>query len=83
MACGAPVVVFDHVALECGLREASLVVHDRSTEGLSRALSDVADESKRHRLRQQSLDCASRFSWRKTAEQTAAALLAALPRMGR
>ena len=83
MACGAPVVVFDHVALEGGVGEAALVVHDRSAEGLSRSLSDVAHESMRLRLRQQSLDCASQFSWRKTAEQTAAALLAALPRMGR
>ena len=83
MACGAPVVVFDHVALEGGVGEAAWVVHDTSAEGLTRALSDVTHESTRLRLRQQSLDCASQFSWRKTAEQTTAALLAALPRMGR
>ena len=83
MACGAPVVVFDHSALECGVREASLVVYDRDAEGLSRALSDVTHEPARLRLQQQSLDCAKQFSWRKTAQQTAAALLAALPRMGR
>ena len=83
MACGAPVVVFDHVALERGVREAALVVRDTSAEGLSRALSDVAHESMRRRLRQQSLDCAGQFSWQKTAQQTATALLAALPRMGR
>ncbi len=83
MACGAPVVVFDHAALECGVREASLVVHDRSAEGLSLALSDVAHEATQRRLQQKSLDCARKFSWRKTAQQTAAALLAALPPMGR
>ncbi len=83
MACGAPVVVFDHVALERGVEEAALVVRDTSAEGLTRALSNVAHESMRLRLRQQSLDCVKQFSWQKTAEQTAAALLAALPRMGR
>ena len=77
MACGAPVIVFDHAALEGGLREAALLVEDASEAGLSEALEAVAEgRSLRMQLRQAGLDCAGRFSWRKTAEETAAALLA-------
>ena len=77
MACGAPVIVFDHAALEGGLREAALLVEDATEAGLRKALEAVAEGSSlRMQLRQAGLDCAGRFSWRKTAEETAAALLA-------
>ena len=77
MACGAPAIVFDHPALEGGVREAAFVVEDRTAPGLGNALETVAEQaSLRLKLRQEGLDCAARFSWRKTADETAAALLA-------
>ena len=70
-------IVFDHAALEGGLREAALLVEDATEASLSEALEAVAEGSSlRMQLRQAGLDCAGRFSWRKTAEETAAALLA-------
>ena len=77
MACGAPAIIFDHPALEGGVREAAFVVEDRTAAGLGNALETVAEQaSLRAKLRQAGLDCASGFSWRKTADETAAALLA-------
>ena len=75
MACGAPVVIFDHAALEQGVREAAFVVEDTTAAGLGNALRTVAEQvSLRVKLRQTGLDCAAGFSWRKTADETAAAL---------
>lgn len=75
MACGAPVVIFDHRALEQGVRQAAFVVGDTTAAGLGNALRTVAEQaSLRLKLRQAGLDCAAGFSWRKTADETAAAL---------
>ena len=75
MACGAPVVIFDHAALEQGVREAAFVVEDTTAAGLGNALRTVAEQtSLRLNIRQAGLECAAGFSWRKTADETAAAL---------
>ena len=76
MACGAPVIVFDHQALEGGVRQAAFLVAEATASGLAEALETVTESaSVRSKLRQAGLDCAAGFSWRKTADETAAALL--------
>lgn len=79
MACGAPVIVFDHAALEAGLREAAWVIEQPSAEKLCESMRRViADTAFRAQLRSASLDCAKRFRWEQTARQTMAALTRAL-----
>jgi glycosyltransferase involved in cell wall biosynthesis len=79
MACGAPVIVFDHAALEAGLREAAWVIAEPSVGELCDAMGRViSDAAFRARLRLASLQCAKQFSWRETARQTMAALERAL-----
>jgi glycosyltransferase involved in cell wall biosynthesis len=81
MACGAPVIVFDHAALEAGLREAAWVIQEPSADKLCDAMGRViSDAAFREQLRSASLDCAKRFSWKQTARQTMAALTRALAR---
>ena len=81
MACGAPVIVFDHAALEAGLREAAWVIQEPSAEKLCDAMRRVvSDAAFRRRLRSASLECAKRFSWEQTARQTMAALARSLQR---
>jgi len=76
MACGAPVIVFDHQALEGGVRQAAFVVEEATAGALGEALQAVAERaSLSEKLRQAGLDCAAGFSWRKTADETAAALV--------
>jgi len=84
MACGAPVIVFDHAALEAGLREAAWVIQEPSAEKLCDAMGRVvSDTAFRAGLRQASLQCAERFSWQETARLTMAALERALQRGSR
>jgi glycosyltransferase involved in cell wall biosynthesis len=79
MACGAPVIVFDHAALEAGLREAAWVIHEPSADKLCDAMARVVNDAAfRARLRAASLECARRFSWQETARRTMAALERAL-----
>ncbi|MCB1021762.1 MAG: glycosyltransferase, partial [Acidobacteria bacterium] len=71
MACGAPVIAFDHAALEGGLRDAVLLAEPQIREGLAAALKATAlDEDLRKRLHARSLACAARFGWEKTARST-------------
>ena len=71
MACGAPALVFDHAALEGGLREGVLLVEPRTADGLAAALREVAaDPALRARLRERSLACAALFRWERTAAET-------------
>jgi glycosyltransferase involved in cell wall biosynthesis len=71
MACGAPAIVFDHAALEGGVRDAVLLVEPRDREGLAQALVRVAlDRALRARLREQSLACAALYRWERTARET-------------
>ncbi len=75
MACGAPVIVFDHAALEAGLREAAFVIQQPSAEKLCDAMGRVvSDAAFRASLRAASLECAKRFRWEQSARQTMAAL---------
>jgi glycosyltransferase involved in cell wall biosynthesis len=75
MACGAPVIVFDHAALEAGLREAAWTIREPTVERLCEAMERVInDPGLRARLREASLRCAQRFSWEQTARQTMAVL---------
>jgi glycosyltransferase involved in cell wall biosynthesis len=72
LACGAPVVTFDHPPLhEAGLREATLALERPSAEALYDALAAMLDRFElRERLRQAGLACATRFSWKQVANQT-------------
>jgi glycosyltransferase involved in cell wall biosynthesis len=76
MACGAPVVTFDHPPLhEAGVYEAVLAVADPTPQGLYAALCEMLDRpDRRAALRQAGLACAARFSWKKVAEETMAVL---------
>ena len=78
MACGAPAIVFDHVALEGGLREAALIVEPPTAQALAGALARVAgDIALRKGLREAGLSCAKRFRWEETARRTMSILAAA------
>ncbi len=78
MACGTPAVVFDHAALEGGLREAVLPAVPPTAEALSRSLVSVAqDISLRSRLRAAGLACARAFRWQETARRTLRVLVRA------
>ncbi len=76
MACGTPVITFDHPPLhEAGVRQAALVVEDVSAEGLRRAMREVIERPEFSAdLRRKGLVCAARFSWREVAGQTMAVL---------
>ena len=76
MACGAPVLTFDHPPLrEAGMAEAALVVEPPSASGLFQAMREIIDRpDSRQRLRQKGLACAARFSWKHAAARTMAAL---------
>ena len=76
MACGAPVVTFDHPPLhEAGVHEATLAIERPSAEALSKALCEIIDQPDlRDRLRRAGLACASRFSWKQVAADTMAVL---------
>jgi glycosyltransferase involved in cell wall biosynthesis len=72
LACGAPVVTFDHPPLnEAGVREAVLAIEQPSAETLFTAMRDLAGQPERREdLRRRGLACAARFSWREVARQT-------------
>ncbi|MEZ5364375.1 MAG: glycosyltransferase family 1 protein [Bryobacterales bacterium] len=71
MACGTPVIAFDHAALEGGLREGVLLAEPQTREGLASALKATAlDEDLRKRLHARSLGCAAGFRWETTARKT-------------
>lgn len=72
LACGAPVVTFDHPPLhEAGVREATLVADPPTAEGLYQALRDLVDRPQlRRELRERGLACAARFSWKQVAADT-------------
>ncbi len=72
LACGAPVVTFDHPPLhEAGVREATLAIENPTTEALYEALCEILDHSdRRDQLRRAGLACAARFSWKQVAAQT-------------
>ncbi len=78
MASGAPVLAFDHPALEGCLREAAEIVRPPTADALARALARLAsNEAARLDLRERSIACARQFSWATTAERTMGVLAAA------
>jgi glycosyltransferase involved in cell wall biosynthesis len=76
MACGAPVITFDHPPLnEAGVREASLALVEVSAAALAGAMQEMLDHpARREQLRQAGLACASHFSWKQVAADTMAVL---------
>ncbi|HMM40373.1 MAG TPA: glycosyltransferase family 1 protein [Thermomicrobiales bacterium] len=83
MACGAPVVCSNRTSLPEVVGNAGLLI-DPEPEAIGRALVAVcADPALRADLAARSLRQAARFSWRRTAEQTAEAYREVLDGGGR
>lgn len=83
MACGAPVVCSNRTSLPEVVGGAGLLI-DPEPEAIGRALVAVcSDPALRADLARRSLRQAARFSWRRTAEQTAAAYREVLAGGGR
>jgi glycosyltransferase involved in cell wall biosynthesis len=76
MACGAPVITFDHPPLnEAGVREAVLALETPTAESLADAMQELVERpSRREELRLSGLACAARFSWKHVAADTMAVL---------
>ena len=71
MACGAPVIAFDHAALEGCLRWAVAIVEPRTAAGLSQVLIEIATSAAlRQRLRERSLAAVATLRWEDTARTT-------------
>ena len=85
MACGAPVITFDHPPLnEAGVREASLALAEVSAAALAGAMQEMLDDpARREQLRQAGLACAAHFSWKQVAADTMAVLCEAAGLRGR
>ncbi len=75
MACGTPVVTVDHAPLREGFREHALVLEQPTHELLRDAITQVVTEPDlREQLSRAGRECAARFTWRRTAEETMDAL---------
>lgn len=71
MACGTPVIAFDHAALEGPTRQAAHLVEPRTTAGLAESLGRIAgDAGLRERLRAASIEAARFYRWERTAAET-------------
>ncbi len=72
MACGAPVITFDHPPLrEAGVREAAIAIQETSADALFESMRELIENpSRREQLRRAGLACASRFSWKQVAADT-------------
>ncbi|MBN1399321.1 MAG: glycosyltransferase family 4 protein [Anaerolineae bacterium] len=72
MACGTPVVVTKTSSLPEVVGDAGLYIDPYDPADLASAmLALLRDSNRRHKLRQAGLEQARRFSWRRTAVQTA------------
>jgi glycosyltransferase involved in cell wall biosynthesis len=79
MACGTPVVASNRAALPETTGGAALLVDPEDEVALAEALEQVlVDDPLRQKLAAASLAHAAKFSWRRTAEETDAALGAVL-----
>jgi len=73
LACGTPVVTSSTSSLPEAVGDAALLVDPRDPAALAGALrAALEDEPLRDRLRRAGFQQASRFTWRRTAEQTLA-----------
>lgn len=80
-AAGVPVLASRASSLPEVAGEAALLVDPLDEEGIAEGISRLlADEELRARLRAAGLERCRRFTWRRTAEATAAVLRAAAPR---
>jgi glycosyltransferase involved in cell wall biosynthesis len=72
MACGTPVVVAATSSLPEVVGDAGLYIDPHDPSDLACTMAALLhDSGRRHKLREAGLEQASRFSWRKTAVQTA------------
>ncbi|HTI14944.1 MAG TPA: glycosyltransferase family 1 protein [Dictyobacter sp.] len=79
MACGAPVVCSNRTSLPEVVGDAALSVDPENTNAMAEAIHKVlTDKDLQQDLSARSLQRASMFSWRKTAEQTLAVYTEAL-----
>lgn len=70
MACGTPVITFDHASLEGALRSSAWIVEPNSP-ALAAAMRQIANElDVRRQWRERSLLCAQQFRWEATAQET-------------
>lgn len=70
MACGTPVITFEHAALEGPLRSAAWIVEPTAAD-LAAALQQIANQpAVRSQWRQSSLLCARQYRWETAAERT-------------
>ena len=73
MACGTPVITSNRSSLPEVVGDAALLVDPESTRDLALAMARLVDEAPlREELRERGLERARAFSWRQTAELTAA-----------
>lgn len=71
MACGAPVLTVDHATLHEGFTAGAYVVEAPEVDLLREAMVEVAGSDElRGRLSRNGLECASAFSWDRTARST-------------
>lgn len=79
MACGAPVLCSDATSLPEVVGDAAVLFDPNDEKALAEALTCIlSDDKRRGELRRRGLEQASRFSWRRTAEETLEAYKAAL-----
>lgn len=73
MACGAPVVTSSASSLPEVAGDAASLVDPTSVDGLAAALAELLDNAElAQERRERGLQQAARFSWRRTAQETAA-----------
>lgn len=78
-ACGTPVLTSNVSSLPEAAGDAALMVDPYDIEALAAGLNQMlTDKSLQHELRERGLAHASRFSWSRTAQETASAYRQAL-----
>jgi glycosyltransferase involved in cell wall biosynthesis len=71
MACGTPVITSDLTSLPEVGGDAALLVSPHDHEALAEAMHRCAfDPGLREEMRERGIEHATRFSWKRTAEQT-------------
>ncbi len=71
MSCGTPVVVADRASLPEVVGDSGVFIDPEDPDDIARALQRVlTEESLRDRMRELGLERASRFSWKRVAQET-------------